>query len=95
MIHMRVDNKQAISFQQRTCANTKLKGVFDLRWAWVRELQDCNLVRAVYLNTHYNCADLLTKCLPNIDYNRLLGLAQKANLKCGPFTSSKVCVFKR
>merc|ERR1712072_1381383 len=36
-IEKKVDNTQALSFQHQTCPNSKLKGIFDLREAWVQE----------------------------------------------------------
>ena len=74
IIQMEVDNTQAISFQHKTCANTKLKGVFDLRWDWVKDLQDAKEVKTIHVDTMYNMADLLTKCLSNTDFNRLVQL---------------------
>ena len=37
---IKVDNAAAISFQQATKTNTKLKGVYNLRDKWVQELRD-------------------------------------------------------
>ena len=45
-----------------------------MRDAWVKELQDCNIVRAVKIDTKYNVADLLTKCQSAVVQNRLLKL---------------------
>ena len=36
---VQVDNKQAKSFKEGTCLNSKLRGVVDMRDAWVRELK--------------------------------------------------------
>ena len=71
---MYVDNAAGISFQNRTNADSKLKGCFDLREAWVKELQDRNLVRTVKVDTLLNIADLLTKCQSATAQNRLLTL---------------------
>ena len=54
--------------------NSKLKGMIDLRWNWVKELQDANEVKAVKVNTKDNVADLLTKCHNRITYNYLVDL---------------------
>ena len=51
------------SFQHSTCGVSKLKGVFNLREAWVRELKDEGLVNAVHVDTTTNLADMLTKGL--------------------------------
>ena len=81
VIKMLVDNAQAISFQHRTCPHTKLKGVFDLRWDWVKDLQqDGDLVTA-HIKTHDNVADLLTKCHQSSEFNRLVQLSQASNLR--------------
>ena len=79
IIQMEVDNTQAISFQHKTCPHTKLKGVFDLRWDWVRDLQNNNEVKTIHVDTKHNMADLLTKCLDNTEFNRLVQLTQQNN----------------
>ncbi len=42
-----VDNTQSKSFQNATCTNSKLRGVFDLRGAWIQELCDKGQVETV------------------------------------------------
>ena len=69
-----VDNAAGISFQSKTNPDSKLRGCFDLRAAWVKELQDSGIVRAVKIDTQYNIADLLTKCQSAVVQNRLLKL---------------------
>ena len=81
VVCMEVDNTQAISFQHKTCPHTKLKGVFDLRWDWVADLQKTGEVNTVHVDTQFNMADLLTKCLNNDDFNRLVQLTQQCNDK--------------
>ena len=81
VVCMEVDNTQAISFQHKTCPHTKLKGVFDLRWDWVADLQKTGEVNTVHVDTRFNMADLLTKCLNNDDFNRLVQLTQQCNDK--------------
>jgi invasion protein IalB len=63
-ITIQVDNSQAISFQRSTCLVSKLRGLVDLRWAWVCELRNQEKVRVTKVNTAYNKADILTKCMP-------------------------------
>ena len=58
-----VDNAAGISFQQSTCASSKLGGIFDNRWDWVEELKQVSQFKAVKIATDKNVADLLTKCL--------------------------------
>ena len=57
-----VDNAAGVSFQHSTCASSKLRGVFDYRWDWVKELKDQTQITAVKVATEKNLADLYTKC---------------------------------
>ena len=56
-------NAAAISFQQATKTNTKLKGVYNLRDKWVQELRDDSNVATEKVCTTLNLSDVLTKCL--------------------------------
>ena len=67
-----VDASCAKSFQERTCTNTQLKGTFDLRDSWVRELQDMNLVKIIKVSSQENHADLLTKSFQAPEFTRLV-----------------------
>ena len=58
-----VDNKQADSFSRATCLESRLRGIFDLRDAWVRELRDAGLVRTIHVPGIHNPADLLHQML--------------------------------
>ena len=60
---LHVDNAAGESFQHSTCGSSKLKGVFNLRAAWVQELKDEARVKAVHVDTTKNLADMLTKGL--------------------------------
>jgi len=73
-IEVLVDNAAGISFQQKMNPDSKLKGMIDLRWHWVIELQDKNQVRAVKVHTAHNAADILTKCLSRNVYEHLLSI---------------------
>ena len=42
-------------------------------------MQNGNEVRTIHVNTKYNMADLLTKCLDNTEFNRLVQLTQQNN----------------
>ena len=78
-IEVQVDNAAGISFQQKMNPDSRLKGMIDLRWNWVMELQDTGEVRAVKVHTSANIADILTKCLGRITYEQLIDLvAQEA-----------------
>ena len=46
-----VDNAAGVSFQNGTNPNSKLKGIFDLREQWVKELRDKQRVKAVQIST--------------------------------------------
>jgi hypothetical protein len=59
---IKVDNAAGISFQHSTCPSTKLKGIYNLREAWVGELKNTKQIKAIKVDTKLNLADLLTKC---------------------------------
>ena len=57
------DNKAMISYQKSTKTNSKLRGIYNLRWAWIKELKDMAKIIAVKVATVAtieNIADLLT-----------------------------------
>ena len=66
------DNAATVSFQKATVVDTKMKGVYNLRWNWVKELRDAEKVEAVKVSTDANVADLLTKCQEAYQMRRLL-----------------------
>ena len=68
---IQVDNAAGVTFQNKMSPSSKLKGVFDLRNDWVKELQDKNQIRAVKVNTKNNLADILTKPLNGAERSRL------------------------
>ena len=69
---VQVDNRQSKTFQEGTCVKSKLRGVVDMRDAWVQELRDLAKVKVKWVPGHLNKADLLTKCFPNwLFQNRL------------------------
>ena len=57
-----VDNAAGVSYQHSTCAASKLRGVYDQRKDWVKELKDQSIITAVKVKTGENLADLHTKC---------------------------------
>ena len=75
-IEINVDNSAGIVFQTHMNPNSKLKGMIDLRWNWVKELQDSNEIRAIKVDTKENVADLLTKCHGRATYNYLVDLVE-------------------
>ena len=50
-VKIKVDNAAGESFQHATCASSKLKGIFDMRESWVKELQDETKFNAVHVPT--------------------------------------------
>ena len=71
-----VDNAAGVSFQRKTNPETKLKGTFDLRAAWVKELQDQGVITVAKVDTLLNVADLLTKCHQKGSHTRLISLIE-------------------
>jgi hypothetical protein len=67
-----VDNAAGVSFQKATTPTSKLKGVYDLRWSWVEELQDSSVIQAIKVGTAVNVADIFTKCLDSKTSNTLV-----------------------
>ena len=68
------DNAATVSFQHSTIPNSKLKGVYNLRAAWILELKDKNIVKAEKVDTKKNIADLFTKCHEWFSMKKLLQL---------------------
>ena len=66
------DNKAVVAFQNCVTANTKLKGMINMRDAWVKELKDQNITKAVKVPTTENIADLLTKCYQPRELKQML-----------------------
>jgi hypothetical protein len=78
---VKVDNTQALSFCKQTCMDSKLKGMIDNRDNWVKELKDDNIVTVEYVNTRFNHADILSKCLAGTQFRELVVLISKGCLK--------------
>ena len=76
-ILVKVDNKQAESFTNSTCANSRLRGTIDLREAWVKELKDRGGVEVEYVSTRVNVADLLTKGMRVGRHKELIDILQR------------------
>jgi len=71
-IEIFIDNAAGVSFQRCTNPDTQIKGVFDLRGEWVRELRNSKKVSAMKVDTAKNIADLMTKCLSATVRERLM-----------------------
>ena len=76
-IEIQVDNSAGIVFQAKMNPASKLKGMIDLRWNWVRELQDAGEIKAIKVCGTENVADLLTKCLGRSVFNKLLNIPRE------------------
>ena len=62
-LKIQVDNAAGESFQHSTCASSKMKGVYNMRWNWVKELRNTKEIITKHIDTKKNLADMLTKCL--------------------------------
>ena len=62
-VEILVDNKAGVNFQNKMNPDSKLKGVFDMRMGWLKELHDKKKYKAVKIATEANLADDLTKPL--------------------------------
>ena len=62
-VHIKVDNKAGVHFQNNMSPDSKLKGIFDMRLGWIKELHDKKKFLAVKVSTDKNLADDLTKPL--------------------------------
>ena len=68
------DNTQGVSFQHGSCKTSNIRGTFDLRSQWVRELRDAKEIRTTHVPGGANPADLFTKCHPGATFNKLVKL---------------------
>ena len=82
-IELQVDNAAGVSYQHSTCSASKLRGVYDQRSDWIKELKDQSAVTAVKVATDKNLADLFTKCHSAATRNKLQqelnGMAEKVS----------------
>ena len=62
-VHIKVDNKAGVHFQNNMSPDSKLKGIFDMRLGWIKELHEKKKFLAVKVSTDENLADDLTKPL--------------------------------
>ena len=68
---IKVDNKAGVNFQNNMNPDSKLKGIFDMRWGWLKELHDKKKFKAVKIPTEKNLADSLTKPLQPVVKRKL------------------------
>ena len=83
---IKVDNSAGVSFQNNMNPDSKLKGVFDLRLTWLKELHDKEKFKVVKVHTEKNLADVLTKPLAPVVKKKLeLELSRMLELRAsGP-----------
>ena len=62
-VQILVDNKAGVHFQNHMIPDSKLKGVFDMRLGWLKELHDRKKWLAVKVASASNLADDMTKPL--------------------------------
>ena len=65
--------QSAVSFQKNMTPDSKLRGIFDMRQGWLKELHDRKKFIAVKVATEDNLADNLTKPLDGKTRKRLDG----------------------
>ena len=70
-LKVQVDNDQAMSFCNETCVRSKMRGCFDLRDEWVKDLRNKNLLLVEKVNSEDNLADFFTKCFSKGKFNGL------------------------
>ena len=71
-VPLEVDNASAIAFSKGTTKRSKLRHI-DARQAWVEALRDQTVVELVKVNTKDNIADLNSKLLDQVTFERLRG----------------------
>ena len=78
-----VDNTQAITFQKGTCVNSKLRGTFVMRRAFVGELRNTQEIDTKHISREKNHADMFTHCQPSGPYNQGVHRLQNAYREFG------------
>ena len=69
-IRLQVDNTTVEAFHRGTVQRSKLKHI-DCRQEWVKTLRDKDLVKVVHVDTALNVADIGTKILDRLTFERL------------------------
>ena len=57
--------------KRENCVRSKMRGCFDLRDDWVKDLRDKNLLLVDKVNSEDNLADFFTKCFSKGKFNGL------------------------
>ena len=66
---LEMDNKGAVDLANNWSQGGRTKHM-DIRYMWLRELKEKNLIRVNWLSGKENSADLFTKNLPAEDFKR-------------------------
>ena len=83
-LQVKSDSSGAVAFQGGNVFDTKLKGCFDKREAWVTEMQDLDILEARKIDKKINWSDMMTKCLKGTEFRRQVeGIIQKSNSNFG------------
>ena len=75
-----VDNEQAKKFSNDVTSSTKLKSVFNLKDARIKEMKDDGIVNTIHVGSSNNPADLYTKVHSNSRFKHLLNLVNPVKL---------------
>ena len=65
---LRTDSQQCVSFAGDSCAKSTMRGSFDWREDWVREVKDKSQVVFEHIAGTLNPADIMTKCLKGPEF---------------------------
>ena len=69
------DNQSCIELSQNNRNHQRTKHI-DVRYHFIREAIEANLIKVQYMETKYRVADMLTKPLPNVTLTRLRDLCE-------------------
>ena len=65
---LKTDSQQCVSFASDSCAKSTMRGSFDWREDWVREVKDKSQVVFEHVAGVLNPADIMTKCLKGPEF---------------------------
>ena len=65
---LKTDSQQCVSFVGDSCAKSTMRGSFDWREDWVREVKDNSQVVFEHVAGVLNLADIMTKCLKGPEF---------------------------
>ena len=69
-LRVATDSSGAYSFKGDMCPTSKLRGCFDYRAKWVRELVDDKEIELYLVKDEANLADIFTKCHSTKEFRR-------------------------